>query len=320
MKKQYYLILPFFLLPATTVVLRAQDGFDNHHKWLTRSLINPAATGNINYFEVNAIARKQWIGMAGTPGTLFLNAQNLFAPMSSGAGFTLINDYVGFYYTLNAKLSYAYHLKLGPKMALSFGLAGGLLIQGRDEASVRLNDMSEYTPYPLTLLSDFDAGVEFRYEGIRAGLSALHLNVNSDKVEYAYSRVFNAYASIRIDINELVSIMPLVLASYANERFTGESGAIMYFRFPRKAISKERLDRVAKDRYDRFWAGVNVNWLGNIHVMAGLFVTEQWRLGYSFGYTWDLRAIKAATSHEILLSWRIKTSEPRRYLCIDDCE
>ncbi|MDR0581866.1 MAG: type IX secretion system membrane protein PorP/SprF [Prevotellaceae bacterium] len=320
MKKAYHLILSFSLLLATVIALRAQDGFDNTHKWLTRSLINPAATGNTNYFEVSAIARKQWTGMEGTPGTLFLNAQNLFASMSSGAGFTLINDYIGFYYALNAKLSYAYHLKLGTKMALSFGLAGGILTQGRDDASVYLNDMSEYTAYPRTLLPDFDAGVEFRYEGIRAGLSALHLNINSDKVEYAYGRVFNAYANIRVDIEELVSIMPLALVSYANERFSGEGGAIVYFRFPRKAVSKERLDRVVKDRYDRFWVGASVNWIGNIQVMGGLFVTEQWRLGYSFGYTWNLQTAKAATSHEILLSWRIKTSEPRRYLCLDDCE
>jgi type IX secretion system PorP/SprF family membrane protein len=320
MKKRYRLILSFSLLPATVIALQAQDGFDNHYKWLNRSLMNPAATGNINYFEVSAIARKQWIGMEGTPGTLFLNAQNLFAPMSSGAGFTLINDYIGFYNTLNAKLSYAYHLKLGTKMALSFGLAGGILTQGRDDASVYLADMSEYTPYPRTLLPDFDTGVEFRYEGIRAGLSALHLNINSDRVEYAYNRVFNAYASIRLDLNELIAIMPLTLVSYTTERFSGEGGAIVYFRFPRKAVSMERLDRVAKDRYDRFWAGANVSWLGNVQAMAGLFITEQWRLGYSFGYTWNLRTVKAATSHEILLSWRIKTSEPRRYLCLDDCE
>ncbi|MDR3133695.1 MAG: PorP/SprF family type IX secretion system membrane protein [Prevotellaceae bacterium] len=320
MKKPYRLIVSLSLLLATVITLPAQDGFDNNHKWLNRSLMNPAATGNTNYFEASAIARKQWIGMEGAPGLLFLNAQNLFAPMSSGAGFTLINDYIGFYNTLNAKLSYAYHLKLGTKMALSFGLAGGLLTQGRDDASVRLNDMAEYAAYERTLLPDFDTGVEFRYEGIRAGLSALHLNIDSEKVEYAYSRAFNAYASIRVDINEMVTIMPLALVSYTSERFNGESGAIVYFRFPRKSVSLERLDRTVKDRYDRFWIGANAGWLGNIQAMGGLFITEQWRLGYSFGYTWNLRSVKAATSHEILLSWRIKTSEPRRYLCLDDCE
>ena len=320
MKKPYHLIVSFFFLLTTAIALQAQDGFDSNHKWFTRSLMNPAATGNINYFEVSAIARKQWIGMEGSPGTLFLNAQNLFPAVSSGAGITLINDYIGFYYTLNAKFSYAYHLKLGTRMSLSFGLAGGILTQGRDDASVYLNDMSEYTAYPRTLLPDFDTGVEFRYEGIRAGISALHLNINSDKVEYAYNRTFNAYASIRVDIDDFISIMPIALVSYANERFDGEGGAIVYFRYPRKTVSMERLDRIAKDRYDRFWAGANVGWLGNVQAMAGLFITEQWRLGYSFGYTWNLTTVKATTSHEILLSWRIKTSEPRRYLCLDDCE
>jgi type IX secretion system PorP/SprF family membrane protein len=320
MKKRRPVILFFFLLLTATVASHAQDGFDSNYKWLTRSLMNPAATGNTNYFEVSAIARKQWIGMQGAPGTLFLNAQNLFASVSSGAGITLINDYIGFYYTQNVKLSYAYHLKLGTKMSLSFGLAGGVLTQGRDDASVDLNDPSEYADYPRVLLPDFDAGVEFRYEKIRAGLSALHLNINSDKVEYAYGRTFNVYASVRVDIDELVSVMPLALASYANEQFYGEGGAIVYFRFPRKAVSLERLDRIVKDRYDRFWIGANVGWTGSVHAMAGLFITEQWRLGYSFGYTWNLATVNAATTHEILLSWRVKTSDPRRYLCLDDCE
>jgi type IX secretion system PorP/SprF family membrane protein len=320
MKNPYRTILPFLLMLATVVALPAQDGFDSNHKWLNRSLMNPAATGNINYFEASAIVRKQWIGMEGAPGTLFLNAQNLFASVSSGAGITLINDYIGFYSTLNAKLSYAYHLKLGTRTSLSFGLAGGILTQGRDETRVYMSDMSEKKPYPRTVFPDFDTGVEFRYEGIRAGLSALHLSINSDKVEYAYSRAFNVYASIRIDIDEFVSIMPLTLASYTNERFGGEGGAIVYFRYPRKNVSLERLDRTVKDRYDRFWIGAYAGWTGNVHAMAGLFITEQWRLGYSFGYTWNLRQVNASTSHEILLSWRIKTSDPRRYLCLDDCE
>jgi type IX secretion system PorP/SprF family membrane protein len=320
MKKQRPVILIFSLLLTVTAVLHAQDGFDSNYKWLTRSLMNPAATGNTNYFEVSAIARKQWMGIPGAPGTLFLNAQNLFASVSSGAGITLVNDYIGLYYTKNVKLSYAYHLKLDTKMSLSFGLAGGILTQGRDDASIDLNDRLEYTGYPSVLLPDFDAGMEFRYEKIRAGLSLLHLNINSDKVEYSYGSTLNMYVSVRIDFDELVSLMPLALVSYANKQFYGEGGAIVYFRFPRKAVSLERLDMTVKDRYDRFWIGANADWAGNIHTMAGLFITEQWKLGYSFGYTWNLATANVATTHEILLSWRLQTSDPRRYLCLDDCE
>ncbi len=90
MKKYLIGILLNLVIPAAAVTLHAQNMFTNNHQWLNRSYINPAAVGSTNYLEIAAIARKQWVGMDGSPTTIFLNAQNLFAAISSGAGITLI--------------------------------------------------------------------------------------------------------------------------------------------------------------------------------------------------------------------------------------
>lgn len=319
--------LPFiyFLLALLTALPgHAQNGYDYSHKWFNRSLINPAATGNINYFEFTTIGRKQWVGMDGAPGLWLVNAQNLFPDISSGVGLTLSNDYIGFYNALTIKAGYAYHLKLGSEMALSFGLAGGLLTQGRDNTKVDL--LNPYDPeYDAdarrTYRADFDTGLEFRYKDIRMGFSALHFNASAaDATEYSYCRSFNGYASARINIDNLVAIMPVGYVNYANDRFYGEAGAIMYFRASRHDPSLKRLGRVTEDMYDRFWLGMQASFKGSITAMAGLFITEQWRLGYAFGYNPDFQTIHSTTTHELLLAWRIKTSEPRRYLCLEECK
>jgi len=319
--------LIIFVFTALTSVsgAYAQNGHDVFHKWINRALMNPAATGNTNYFEFTTIGRKQWLGVDGAPGLWLIHAQNLYPTVSSGVGLSLTNDYIGLYQALNIKANYAYHLQLGDKTALSFGLAGGLYTQGRDNTRISLVDPydPEYDPDALrTFRADFDTGLEFRYSDVRIGFSALHFNASTNNnVEYSHCRSLNLYGSIRMYFNSAAAIMPIAYANYANNRFYGEAGAILYIRAPRGSVSLKRLGRVAEDMYDRFWVGGQVSFNGSIAAMAGLFITEQWRLGYTFGYTSNLRVgTRAVTSHEILFSWRIRTSEPRRYLCVEDCE
>src|SRR5664279_6050206 len=125
---------------------------------LNNFILNPALAGIQNYGDVKVSYRNQWAGLKGAPTTLYLTinaplgktaydyetpttipdaqARHLNAkqfqmeytapPAHSGLGFTIINDKTGPLNRIAAYGSYAYHVPVGLKTTLSFGVSLGV--------------------------------------------------------------------------------------------------------------------------------------------------------------------------------------------------
>lgn len=88
-------------------------------------LINPAYAGNHNVLSLTGVARKQWIGIDGSPGIFSLSGHMPVANDKVGIGLTVFQEKVAVTSTFQANMAYSYKIVYDDKR-LSFGLQGSL--------------------------------------------------------------------------------------------------------------------------------------------------------------------------------------------------
>ncbi|MDR3185126.1 MAG: type IX secretion system membrane protein PorP/SprF [Prevotellaceae bacterium] len=325
-----YFIVAGLVAVSLQAHAQGQGYIDIGQKWLSRPLLNPAATGNTPFLEMDLFARRQWMGVEGAPSTQILFGHYAIPNLNSGIGATLTNEFIGFFHTLDIKFAYAYHLLLNQDIAISFGLAGNATWMFRDDSKIELQSplAGNIPPLKTTMRPNFDAGVELRNAWLRVGLSAIHLidspkeysSTSFDNIQPAVERTFYAYTASRIEAGTNLAISPSLLGSVSHGFYDGEAGIMFFHKRLRQAHSLVRLRTRYTDTYDFLWTGAFMRFSGTIALMAGISLTEQWRLGYAYEYTFRFRKIKYVSTHEVMLSWRMPIFQrgPRKYLC-DDC-
>jgi type IX secretion system PorP/SprF family membrane protein len=326
----------FIMVGLVAVSLQAnaqgQGYVDIGQKWLNRPFLNPAATGNTPFLETNLFVRQQWMGVEGAPSTQHLFGHCAIPNFNAGVGVAFTNEYIGLFHTFNIKLAYAYHVPLGQGTAISFGLAGNAMWMFRDDSKIELQNPNIGTripPIKSSMFPNFDAGVELHNKWLKIGLSAMHLidapkdYSNPALVDYInpdIDRTFYAYASCRVGAGTGFAISPSLLGSVSHGFYDGEVGALFFHKRLRQKNGLVRLSTRYSDTYDFLWAGAFLRFSGTMAVMAGISITEQWRLGYAYEYTFRFQNIKHVATHEVMLWWYLPGFQrgPRKYLC-DDC-
>ena len=311
---------------------QGQGHLDIGQKWLNRPFLNPAVTGNTPFLDMSILARKQWMGIEGAPSTQMLFGHFAIPSVSSGVGVTLTNELIGLFHTFDIKFAYAYHLLLSDDVAISFGLAGNVTRMFRDDSKIELQNPHASRPVPpikSSMLPNFDAGIELRNAWLKLGLSAMHiidrLEDYSDPnlVDYtspSIERTLYVYATGRVDAGADFSISPTLLGSMTRGFYDGEVGSLFFYKRVRQKHNLVRLSTRRSDTYDFLWGGAFIRFSGTMAFLAGVSITEEWRLGYAYEYTFRLQDVKHVSTHEVMLSWRMPITHrgPRKYLC-DDC-
>jgi type IX secretion system PorP/SprF family membrane protein len=127
---------------------------------LNNYILNPALSGIENYTDVKVSARDQWVGITGSPRTVYLtvhgpigkkdyktSATSYNIPGENprgnsywesytasephhGLGLTVLNDKTGNFNRFTSYVSYAYHLGLSPRTNLAAGFSAGISVVG----------------------------------------------------------------------------------------------------------------------------------------------------------------------------------------------
>ena len=79
-------------------------------------ILNPAMTGQHDYWEVKSNNRLNWIGITDAPRTFILSAHGPFRKHNMGMGGSVFADITGPTSRVGFYLSYAYHLKLSKSL------------------------------------------------------------------------------------------------------------------------------------------------------------------------------------------------------------
>ncbi|MDR0296342.1 MAG: PorP/SprF family type IX secretion system membrane protein [Prevotellaceae bacterium] len=305
MKHKLLLIIIAGLLSGT---MYAQSDFDFTQRWFNESLYNPAAVGNSYSTGVFLHARHQWLNLDRAPVTIAGAFDYFNQDFRSGLGLTVLADYIGVWKNFHFRGAYAYFLDLGNAGILSMGLAGGLFIREWDIRPEHLEDVSdpiliynEKTKY----MPDFDFGIE--YKGVfKFGAVIRHIGAALSTDDYSPDPHIWSYLSSRFNLSSSVSIEPLAAFTWRAKISRLEGGVLLYF-FKTKNYTTYN---------DHLWVGAVYRTDHNIALMAGVNLTPQLRLGYSFDYGFgNVASLANLGSHEVFLSWQFNRKFYKDFCC-----
>jgi type IX secretion system PorP/SprF family membrane protein len=314
---------------------------------LNNFILNPALAGIENYWDTKVSYRDQWVGINGAPKTLYLTvnaplgkaeydyetpvtvpdlqAKSLGAkqflmeytapPAHSGVGLTVLNDKTGPLSRIAAYASYAYHLPVGRKTSLSFGVSLGVQEVNVDVTAVDFGQDNPIDPAALgsgylnKLEPDVNAGLWLSNKRFFVGLSALQIvpvpinsgngTADSNGVTLLKGKLLPhtfLTAGYKILASENIIILPSVMISYVQPLPVG-------------------VDLNAKIQYqDLLWLGFSYRYNLGYAAMFGVNISSTVNLGYSYDYTTTQLNTVSHGTHEIVLGflWRKKNNNSNK--------
>lgn len=257
---------------------------------------NPAAVMQNPVVEASLYGRMQWVGFKGAPKELMLNASGYLPEIKSGVSGSIIGESFGPTFMLNAKVGYSYHLHMGRKNYLTFGLNVGFIYKNFAADKLVAEDGSDIYLNENEVLNDIkpdvDFGLMFTFNKFQFGLSATHLTAwayNREKDYFAPQEAYHAFIRFQGDISPKFALDPYICAYYSNGFFKAE--AILNFRI-----------------LDLFWIGGGYRYNDAVVMMAGVKIGKMFRLGYSYDMSMGSLRKWNSGSHEVFLSLKIETT------------
>jgi type IX secretion system PorP/SprF family membrane protein len=270
---------------------------------------NPAYAGLEESLVANAVIRKQWAGLNGSPFSQQLNVHLPWYYLKGGVGFRLENDQIGAHRTTTYALAYDYWLPMGKSGIISVGIEAGmqqLALNGAllrtpggdyEDGAIQHND----NILPVGLVSGkvpvVSAGICFQNQNWEFGLSVR--NITAQEIKFTE----NSFAGIAFNRNY-----------FFNFATTFKAGRILTFKpalLLKSDILQTQLDAgTLVDYNDQFFAGIfyrgfNQKTTDAFVLSSGLKLNSKWTLVYAFDLTLSpLRAVNQG-SHEIMLLYNL---------------
>lgn len=283
------------LLFLSTMITYAQYGPAFTQYIFNEAFINPAYTGSQDALAINASYRNQWVGIEGAPVTTTLVAHAPAFQKKLGIGITAFNESIGVLKTTAGFVNLSYRIIM-PKSTLSFGLLGGMQSVREDFTKVKtIQDMDAQFMYntPRVMSPNFGFGIYYYTHKLYAGLSVPRLmqtayDTDSSKVlNKIDQRAFTYYAALGyvFDANENIIWKPYVMTKIIQ-------GAPLQADLALTVLFNKVLWLGASYRTDHTLSGI-----------VGIQFTPQFKLTYSYDYSFsDLQKYNSG-SHEIQLSY-----------------
>jgi type IX secretion system PorP/SprF family membrane protein len=295
------LIIAFLFAGGYSV---AQSDFDLSQRHFNEALYNPAATGNTFTTSVFMHARAQWIGLQGAPTTEAISFDSYLTNLNSAIGLTITGDQIGFTNTYVARIAYAYYIPVLNRSLLSFGISASLLNRNQNASGALVDDLADSELFYADISenkSDFEFGIELKGP-VKIGSTIRHLGPKvSSRYFKSYSMNVWSYASVKVNAFHSVTIEPAVSHVYRDKFNRFEGGIISYFKKTKTTAAYN----------DKYWFGGMWRLHGQFAVLAGISLTPQLRIGYSFDYgVGELARISEFGTHEIFISWHLNRSTP----------
>lgn len=264
-----------------------------------RILINPAEAGYNKITDVSLSFRKQWTGMTGTPATSWISGHTALNE-KMGLGGVVIYDEMAFIKSIDAKLSYAYHLKLAKDFKLSFGLGIGVQQSTISTGGVIADDYSDeilVNGDASGILFDAQFGTLISYKDFRLGVNTPQLlqprmtvPTPSFETNYDLRSHLNIYLAYDSKINESVHLLPTV--------------------FYRRSNASSQFDVFANVEFNKtlilglgFREGVGV--LANV----GAKIKDKFQINYAYDFGKSGFGSSTGGSHEVMLKLILKKKE-----------
>ncbi len=274
---------------------------------------NVAAVGNEQAWVSTVNIRNQWVNLPGAPVSQSLTSHLPIYKLHGGAGITIVNDIAGQQRNTGAMFMYAYQKQFRTS-TLSFGAGAGFIQQSIDgsklitptgnyENNVNHNDPNLPVTLSSELLPDASAGIYFFGKNLTAGIAASHLlspilngkDATINDVQYYPGG--NVYISYKFEVNDKIDITPNVL--YKTDFVESIVDVNTIFTYNRNILAGVSFRGYANSQYDA------------VALIAGLNITDKWRVSYSYDITTSALNTVSSGSHELVLRYSIPVAKPR---------
>jgi type IX secretion system PorP/SprF family membrane protein len=281
-----------------------QDPMFTHYAFNTLA-INPAYAGTRDALTITALHRNQWVAFEGAPVTQTLTLHSPIITKNIGIGLSVLNDKIGPGNTSSFYVDFSYKIKVTDRAMLSFGLKGGLNIKKTNLNNLQLKDMDD----PLFmnneksgLLPNFGFGLYYFTDKYYAGISIPKLLENNFKESTVSASIdlasekkhYFLIGGAVFKLSEEFTLKPTTFIKITN-------GAPIEMDFTANLFI-----------LDRFWAGIMYRTGDALGILAGVNITEQLAMGYSFDWSLTNRTFRYNQgSHEIMLRYDFIFKEHR---------
>lgn len=292
--RKLFLGIQMFIL---SLVLNAQqDAMFTHYAYNTLA-INPAYAGTRDALTVTGLSRMQWVSFDGAPVTQTLTLHTPIISQNIGLGVSVLNDKIGPTNNLSLYVDFSYKIKVSEKAHLSFGLKSGLHYKKADLNSLLVEDASD--PFFMAdeqskLLPNFGFGLYYFSDKYYVGLSIPKLlennftenTVSGDVNLVSEQKHYFLIGGAVFKLSESIDLKPTSFLKITN-------GAPI------------ELDITANFIFmDRFWTGIMYRTGDALGALAGINITDQFAVGYSFDWSASNRTFRYNQgSHEIMLRY-----------------
>lgn len=305
--------------------LYAQQPLSFNSYMFNTMLINPAYTGSREVFTINALGRKQWVGINGSPSIESISANSPLRRSKSSMGFNLMNEHFGVTNRTGFYYNYAYRIKVGngrggirnrgrgPGVGkIAFGMSAGFDLRSSKWSEVSTSDPLNADPEfyydsGVKFEPNFGAGVYFNNNKYYAGLSIPRFLSWSDNPQEQTNTLSAKMGDMAYYLNaggvfwlsRMIKVRPSILLKWLpNSSFQADFNANFIFD-------------------DRFTVGVIYRTSNSVVALLQVYITRQFSFGYSYDYSFsELRGFSSG-SHEIMLQYEfgfdIKSSNPRYF-------
>ena len=262
-------------------------------------LLNPAYAGSKEYMMATLLYRKQWVDFKGAPTSQVASLHGPLGLTNFGWGGLISHDKIGVTDRTDFYANAAYHLPVGPKMKLSLGLrAGGGYFSYRNSDLIYwdVNDPAFVGDRTSTFLPNVGAGVYLYTSKFYAGVSvptlisydpskSLSVDIKSGQAVPQTVRHYFGTVGYAYEINQDIVLRPSVLVKYVQN-------APVEADFNLNVLLGQLI-----------WVGGSYRTNDSFVGILELQLSKQWRLGYSYDFTFTDVKNYSSGSHEIMLGY-----------------
>lgn len=284
-----------FLLP---VMVTAQQNLLFTQYRFNGLSINPAYAGNHDVLSFTGIARKQWIGIEGSPGIFSLSGHMPMASNKVGLGFTVFQEKVAVTSTFQAIMAYSYKIVRDDKR-LSFGLQASLA--NYSQALNQLENTNQDVNFQNNIqhtMFNVGTGIYFETKRYFVGLSVPQIIKNYYEPDNPSSgrqlRQYFLNGGYLFSLNRLFKLKTSCLFRYDED-------------FP----VRYNLD-VNLLYNEKVWTGIGFRNKDSYYASLQLMVSDKMKIGIAYDYLIsDLQKVSRG-SMEIAINYRFVKKEKKR--------
>ncbi len=302
-------------------VLQAQQRAQYTQYIMNNYVLNPAAGGINNYWDLKVGLRGQWMGVSGSPKTMFVSihgpigfpdkrVRNSHLKAHHGIGGYIFRDVTGPLSMTGAYVSYSYHIKLSRKLTASAGAFLGLLqnqldnsklvfVQNPDDPSVPSDGKTN------NILPDGTIGAWLHSDRVFVGLSVNQIFGSKTRLtNYTNSEgklVYHYFLTggYKIKMNSALDLIPSAMIKYVHN-------------------APFQIDLNARLKYKNIiWGGVSYRKEDALAILVGFMFNNKFDIGYSYDLTTSRLRASSWGSHEIIIGVNFAglSTKKKRILC-----